>query len=426
MNNDIIPQRPPRQPNDEALNDVPAPTLPPEVNLVASQQPEQPASPVVAPVDSPTDPSIASPEATTPQTSPGQSPPPKKPYIRWALGSLATILLLCLALFAWYTVSLRPVSSDKAARVNVSIVSGSTPSQIGELLQEKKVIRSKAAFAVYTRIHDVHNKLQAGSFSLSPADSTGQVVDSLISGEAEQFDITFYPGATLNGVSDSEDKTPSHRQVLQKLGYTDDEITEAFDASYVADYPLLFSDKPETANLEGYIYGETYRIASGSTVKQILMRTFDEFESKIQQANLVEQYKKQGLTLYEGITLASIIQREVAHSEDQKQVAQVFYNRLAIDMQLGADATFVYAASQLGVAPSVDLDSPYNTRKYNGLPPGPIASPGLGALQAAAAPADGDYLYFVSGDDGKNHFSHTLEEHEAKTAEYCKANCSLF
>lgn len=423
MNNDILPPRPPRRPTDVVSSDAPVPASPPEVNLAVPQQREQSSAPVSEPVHSL---QALSPQAANSDDISLAVTSPKKHYVKWILGSIATILLLCFALFAWYIVALRPVSSDKAARMNVSIASGSTPSQIGELLQDNKVIRSKVAFAIYTRIHNVHNKLQAGSFSLSPADSTGQVVDSLISGEAEQFDITFYPGATLNTISTSEDKTPSHRQVLQKLGYSDDEITEAFSASYDSEYPLLFSGKPDSASLEGYIYGETYRIASGSTVKQILMRTFDEFEAKMRQENLVDLYEKQGLTLYEGITLASIIQREVSRPVDQKQVAQVFYKRLSIDMQLGADATFVYAASQLDVAPSVDLDSPYNTRKYNGLPPGPISSPGLGALQAAAAPAAGDYLYFVSGDDGKNYFSHTLEEHEAKTAQYCKANCSLF
>jgi UPF0755 protein len=352
--------------------------------------------------------------------------PPRKTYVKWALIVISGILLLCVALVAWYLLALRPVSGDEAKRVNVSITSGSSPSQIGEQLQNEKVIRSKVAFNVYTRLQNVGGKLQAGNFSLSPANSTAEIVASLTSGEAEQFNITFYPGATLNIASTSADKTPSHRQVLQKLGYSDDEITEAFNASYAAEYPLLFSDKPATADLEGYVYGQTYRIASGSSVKQILMRTFDEYETQIKANNLVEMYKAHGLSLYEGITLASIIQREVSRPEDQKQVAQVFYKRLAIGMQLGADATFVYAAGQLNVAPSVDLDSPYNTRKYNGLPPGPISSPGLGALQAVAAPAAGDYLYFVSGDDGKNYFSHTLEEHEAKTAEYCRANCSLF
>jgi UPF0755 protein len=107
-------------------------------------------------------------------------------------------------------------------------------------------------------------------------------------------------------------------------------------------------------------------------------------------------------------------------------VAQIFFKRLREGMPLGADATFVYAANKAGVAPTVDLDSPYNTRIHAGLPPGPISAPGLAALQGVAQPAEGDYLYFVSGDDGKNYYSRTAEEHEANTREHCKINCSLF
>ena len=95
-------------------------------------------------------------------------------------------------------------------------------------------------------------------------------------------------------------------------------------------------------------------------------------------------------------------------------------------MPLGADATFVYAAKQAGKQPTVDFDSLYNTRTHKGLPPGPISAPGVHALRAVAAPAQGDYLYFVSGDDGKNHFTRTLAEHEAATRQYCIKNCALF
>src|SRR5207248_2549788 len=102
-------------------------------------------------------------------------------------------------------------------------------------------------------------------------------------------------------------------------------------------------------------------------------------------------FQKQGLNLYQGITLASIIQREVPGAADQKQVAQVFLTRLGMEMPLGSDVTYQYAAKKMGVTPSPDLDSPYNTRKYPGLPPGPIASPGLTALQAVANPAAGNY-----------------------------------
>jgi UPF0755 protein len=147
--------------------------------------------------------------------------------------------------------------------------------------------------------------------------------------------------------------------------------------------------------------------------------------------NLVAQFKTQGLSLYQGITLASIIQREVLSvggattpTSDQQQVAQVFFSRLTIGMPLGSDVTFIYGAKKLGVEPISTLNSPYNTRIIAGLPPGPISSPGLTALIATAQPADGDYLYFVAGDDGTTHFGRTLVEHEQNVRQYCTIECN--
>lgn len=419
MNNDIIPPRPP----------VNVPPRPPQQPIAEST--EQPrfvvqtvAESVDTPVQNQTPPPVA-PIIESDDRMPSADVPPRKPYVKWVLIALAGLLLLGLALVAWYLMALRPVLADADKRVNVTITSGSSPAAIGELLQEKKVIRSRVAFSIYTRLESVRNKLQAGSFSLSPADSTAQVVASLTSGTAEQFDITFYPGATISIASTDADKTPSHRQVLQKLGYADDEITEAFTASYVAEYPLLFSDKPASADLEGYIYGQTYRIMSGSSVKQILMRTFDEYEAQIRINNLIGAYKAQDLTLYEGITLASIIQREVPTQADQKQVAQVFLKRYRDGGTLGSDVTYHYAADKQGVARTHELDSPYNTRKVAGLPPGPIASPGISALVSVASPAPGDYMYFLSGDDSKTYYAQTNEEHEANIIKHCAYKCSL-
>jgi UPF0755 protein len=136
--------------------------------------------------------------------------------------------------------------------------------------------------------------------------------------------------------------------------------------------------------------------------------------------------KERGMNLHQGVILASIIQQEVADPQEQKQVSQVFQKRLGAGMALESDATFVYAAKQMGVEPSVNLDSPYNTRKVPGLTPGPIANFNFSAIEAVVAPAPGEYVYFVSGDDGKTYFANTQDEHNANIQQHCKKLCQMF
>ena len=163
----------------------------------------------------------------------------------------------------------------------------------------------------------------------------------MISGRIDEFSITFFPGATLRDTSGTpENKKTDVTTMLLKAGYEEDEIKAALGKQY--DHPL-FATKPADADLEGYVYGETYSFSSDATVEEVLTRTFDEFYEVIEQNNLVQAFEEQGLTLYEGITLASIIQREVPESTDQKQVAQVFFKRLAMGMELGSDVTYQYA-----------------------------------------------------------------------------------
>lgn len=349
---------------------------------------------------------------------------PVKKGNRWRRKIVIAIVLIltCAALVVggvvgvnvWYQTQLQPVTQDKnAARIRVTIEPGSTPEAIAELLKTKGIIRDAIAFVYYTQDKGVQAKLQAGTFSLKPSDSLPVIVDHLVAGKTDEFSITFLPGETLAG----------HKKVLMSAGYDAAEVDAAFKKIY--DHPV-FASKPASADLEGYIFGETYSFTADATVEQVLIRTFDELYQHITQNDLVNLYQKQGLNLYQGIVLASVVQREVANLSESQQVAQVFYKRFRSGMPLGADATFVYAAKKVGATPSVDFDSPYNTRIHVGLPPGPIASPGLTALKAVAAPSGTDFLYFVSGDDGKTYFSKTLAEHEALTAQYCKKNCSLF
>lgn len=361
---------------------------------------------------------------------PGEQPPGlpvKTPDVRKKLllmlgGLLVSLVIIIASAVVWYRLQLRPVDASSTTKQRVTIQTGTSPGGIADLLVQQKLIRSPLAFDIYIRLHGARPKLQAGVYSLAASESTSDIVAHLVGGKTDDFTITFYPGATLTDNS----STPSQKKVdvtdvLLRAGYSQAEITAALAKTY--DSPL-FADKPASASLEGYVYGETYQFASGATVEDILTRTFDEFYGQLQKYHIIEGLQKQGLSLYQGITLASIIQREVSSPADERQVAQIFYLRLHQNLPLGSDVTAYYGADSIGAPRSVNVDTPYNTRLHPGLPPGPIAAPGLGALQAAAQPAPGDYLYFLSGDDGKTYYAHTNEEHEQNITNHCQVKCS--
>jgi UPF0755 protein len=343
----------------------------------------------------------------------------RKKLIAAIIGAIAALIVIVFASIAiWYTQALRPVSKDTNKYIVVSVEKGQTPGQIAQTLQHDGVIRSATAFEWYTRLHHVGGSLQFGSYRLTPSDTVVAIVKHLTSGDVDTFKITFLPGATV----------AQNEAVLTDAGYSQTEVDAAFNASYTGD---LFQDKPAGTTLEGYMYGDTYFFNAGTSVGDILQTVFDEYTKVVQENNLVALYQSHGLTLYQGITLSSIVEREMGATgnenvptADQKQVAQVFYLRLADGIPLGSDVTYQYAAKLLGVTPSPSLDSPYNTRIHTGLPPGPIATPSLSALLAVANPADGDYLYFLSGDDGKTYFAHTDAEHEANISAHCQQKCS--
>lgn len=339
--------------------------------------------------------------------------PSLKKKLLWSgLGVLTLLLATALAGWVWYQAQLTALGSDVNEHVKVTIEEGSTPSQIANLLEEKKVIRNNLAFDIYARFSGAQNQLRAGSYRLTPSESTPEIIGHLVNGSStDTFDITFLPGATLQ----------ENRAVLIKAGYSEQEVDAALRASY--DSPL-FRGKPASADLEGYIYGNTYTFGSGATVSDILRYTFDTYEDVVDENELVAKFATQGLDLFQGITLASIIQKESAGG-DEAEIVSVFFNRMREGMVLGSDVTYQYIADKTGVARDPDLDSPYNTRRYPGLPPGPIASPSLDALRGVANPTTSDYYYFLSGDDNITYFARTLEEHERNITDHCKQKCLI-
>lgn len=363
-----------------------------------------------------------------PELSASKRPIWKDP--RWLVSGIVALLLLVVIVSAgWFIWQLRPVDTRDSTRERLTVAVGMSPDAIAHLLKQKDLIRNTAVFDIYARLRGVRSNLQAGVYSLSASESLPDIVAHLTGGKTDTFTVTFFPGATLTDTTQTKtDKKVDITDVLLRAGYSQAEISMALAKTY--DSPL-FAGKPAGTNLEGYIYGETYQFSSGATVETILARTFAEFYGQIEQHNIITGLQKQGLNLYQGIVLASIIQREVSSSDpsqasaDQRQVAQVFYARLAQNIPLGSDVTAYYGADKIGAARSVAVDTPYNTRIHTGLPPGPIAVPSIGALEAAANPAAGDYLYFLTGDDGTMYFAHTNEEHEQNITNHCKILCQM-
>lgn len=341
---------------------------------------------------------------------------------RWTIVLIVIIALVVLiggALVSWYKLSLQAVSTQSTAQI-YKVAEGDTVRTVATELQRSGLIRSKLAFVIYMRLHG--GEIRSGTYHFNRDMAVAEMAGFLVNGQQTTYDVTFYPGATLVSAESIPDaKRLDVTTMLKRAGFDDAEIKRALSAKY--DSPL-FAHKPASADLEGYVFGDTYKVDSSSSAEEILQLTFDTFWQKIDADGIPVKFKAHGLNLYQGITLASIIQQEASTPRDQRQIAQVFYLRLEKGMPLGSDVTFIYAANKRGVAAVPTLDSPYNTRIHKGLPPGPIASPGITAMEAVANPASGDYLYFVAGDDGKIHYAKTNAEHEQNIAKYCTKLCS--
>jgi UPF0755 protein len=306
---------------------------------------------------------------------------------------------------------LKPVSSSQTVQT-VTIASGATVEQIGSLLEEKGLIRSAWAFKLYVSSKEVRNALQAGTYELAPSQSVEEIVSQLTHGKIVTNLVTVLPGQRIDQV----------RNRLIQDGFSEADVDAALNPANYADNPALV-DKPKNASLEGYLYPDSFQRTSGTTASDIVTGALKEMDTHLT-PDLRDAFSKQGLSTYQGIVLASVVEKEVPTPQDREQVAQVFLKRLRIGMPLQSDATAHYGAILDGVKPSSKYDSPYNTYFIKGLPPTPISNVTSSSLDAVAHPAGTDWLYFVSGDDGTTHFSKTLAEHEANVHQYCKKLCA--
>ena len=374
------------------------------------------------------------------------------------------ILIFLAGLFGggYYWYSLQPVSSANcrfdsakaAAESNekesnsvceyqtIEISAGESVKQIANNLKQADLIRNPLAFELYARINNLHAKLKTGKYSFRKTMSARAIAKQLVNGvvSSDVFNLTILPGTNLLG-----DKGKSQTGIIHQfrtLGYSEEEINQALTKHY--DNPILkglYADETKLSNpeipvklaLEGYLYGETYQFYNHEKLENVITTILNQFNDVVVSNQLEEKFKARGLSLREGITLASIIQKE-ANTEDMPGVSMVFQNRLKQGIALGSDVTATYAADITGIdrtnATNADIlavNSLYNTRKFPGLPPGPIAVPSKAALLAVAEPdsSKASMLYFLTGDDGLMYYSSTDAEHNQKIRDHCQKLCKV-
>ncbi len=318
------------------------------------------------------------------------------------------------------------VSSNACKPVKFEVSEGMSVNDIAMNLKNAGLIRNSIVFQVFYRLNYSGTALRPGDYEFNKAMPPSEIIAQMIGGGDAVFRLTLLPGATVSDFSDT----------LVKLGYDQGDIEKALEKPYTGSYSWIFEGKPDDTGLEGYLYGETYEFYADDTVETIIEQILTEFASVLEQNGLKEKFAERGFNLYQGITLASVVQKEANNAVDYAKVAQVFYNRLGQDMNLGSDVTVSYAwdllhpdrdGTEVSNAEKVELDSPYNTRKNPGLPYGPISNPGIEALIATATPDSemANYLFFLTGDDGMMYYSTTDEEHQRNISEHCAELCSV-
>jgi UPF0755 protein len=310
-----------------------------------------------------------------------------------------------------YNDGLKPVSDSQKTQI-FTVEKGSTVKQIGASLHEEKLIRSAWAFQLYIHSKNLGNKLQAGTYALSPSAGTPQIVGTLTKGQVATRLVTILPGRRIDQV----------RADLINDGFTPDAVDRALDPALYADMPVL-QYKPAGVNtLEGLLWPDSYQ-KQDDTDPEVIIRESLKAMGVHLTPDVQAAFAAEGLTTYQGVTLASIVIKEVNKPTEQAQAAQVFLSRLKQGMPLGSDVTAIYGSLQADKGSNINYDSPYNTHLHAGLPPGPISTISQSSLNAAAHPAGTNWLYFVTGDDGTTYFSSTLQEHEALTDKYCHELC---
>lgn len=320
------------------------------------------------------------------------------------LGVISVLILLGISFFLLF--------HGPANEAIITISPGMTSGEIAELLAERDLVRSPTVFRIVTKIGRVDDKLKAGTYRLNSNMGTVGIVQALARGDVQLVRFTVPEGLSVKDIAN----------LLEARGLASKERFIHLAGGHDPDFKIIHGDMEFSGNLEGYLFPDTYTVETGiaeeELIKVMVRRFMEAVLPEWSQEAVHENARKLGL--HGVITLASIIEKEAKLPEERPLVASVFYNRLRLNMPLQSCATVQFALDtwkdQL-THEDLKVDSPYNTYIRPGLPPGPIASPGLSSVRAALRPADSDYLYFTADQKGGHIFSKTFGDHQKATAQ---------
>ena len=303
----------------------------------------------------------------------------------------------------------QPYRGYEGAEQFVELPQGSGSRAIGERLVGGGVVRDHATFRLALWLSGEGRRLKAGEYQFTRAMTPFEVLDKIARGEVYVVSVTFPEGLTIAEMA----------RIFESHGFGP--ATGFIQAA--ADSSLVHELDPAATDLEGYLFPETYQLSRRAEAAALVRLMVARFEHVLT-PELRQSAAAHNLSVRQTVTLASIVEKETGRNEERPLVASVYLNRLRRNMALQCDPTVIYALQKAGRyngnlrRDDLTVDSPYNTYRYPGLPPGPIASPGRASLEAVLHPADSDFLYFVSRNDGSHEFARSLEEHNRNVQKF--------
>lgn len=316
------------------------------------------------------------------------------------------VIILTLLIIFWWQIRtpLKPTGETKIFKVE----KGDSAKVIAENLKNTGLIKNQFLFRLYVFLALSQYSLKSGEYKLSPAISIRDIADTIVLGGTNEVLITIPEGFNLKQI---EERLVAAR--LAKQG-------EIVNYKFAANIPPILFDKPKSASLEGYLFPDTYRFFKDASLSDVVSKMVANLDAKLT-PDLRAAMTVSGRDIYEILTMASLVEKEVKSEADRKIVSGILWKRFKAGVPLQVDATLVYITGRQEVYEAdKKINSPYNTYFYRGLPKGPIASPGLSAIKAAIFPETSPYWYYLSIKDGTTIFSKTLEEHNNNRAIYLK------